>query len=120
MLRLALSVLACGASAGCGFAAVGLALYGAGGPGPYSAALLLFGGIGALCGLVCGVLHVAVAGVPVPPRRALPTPELARQVRAVLARAAAERQARPGSAADRRPPAAAPDLPPLTSGAFGR
>jgi len=119
MLRLLLSVLVSAASAACGFAGVGLALYGQGGAA--GAAVLLFAVFGAVSGLGCALLHVVVAGVPVPPAR-LPAPELARQVRAVLARAAAERQARPGSAADRRAPGAAAQaaVPAMASGAFGR
>lgn len=114
MLRRWLSVLGCSASGACGFAAVGLALYGQGGPA--GAAALLFGGFGAVSGLACGLLHTLAAGVPAPRAHAMPAPELARLVRGVLARAAAERQA--GVPADRRAPAA-PELPACASSAFG-
>lgn len=109
MLRLALSVLFSAASAACGFAAVGLALY-AQGPSAGSAALL-FGAFGAVAGLLCAALHAVVDGLPAQRGQALSGPALAGLVRATLASAAAERQARPGSAADRRPAPAAPPAP---------
>lgn len=94
-------VLLRGASAACGFAAFGLALY------AHSTAAAvatgLFAGFGFVAGLVLAGLHgvfdVKAAAQPA----ALPPQALAALVRATLASTTAARQARPGSAADRRP-----------------
>lgn len=114
MTRLALSMVMGGASAGCGMAAVGLALY-AQGPSAVAAAQL-FGAVGFVVGLVCSGLHLAQHGQPAPGPAALPAEALAGLVRATLATTAAERAPRAGSAADRRPaPAQAPRAAPATA-----
>lgn len=62
MVRLASSVLLGGASAACGFAAIGVALY-AGSPAQ-AAAVTLFAGIGFGAGVLCGCLHAVFDGLP--------------------------------------------------------
>ena len=101
MLRLVAHLLLGGASAACGFAAVGVALY-AGTPAQASAAGL-FAGFGFVAGLLCGGLHAVLDGLPVQPEAPMPPEALASLVRATLATATAERAPRAGSAADRRP-----------------
>lgn len=103
MLRLAANLLMGGASGACGFAAVAVALY-AGSPVLTSAAALL-AGFGFVAGLLCGVLHVVLDGLPAQPAAAMAPEALASLVRATLATAVAERAPRTGSAADRRPTA---------------
>ena len=100
-LRLVANLLLGGASGGCGFAALGVALY-AGSPAQASAAVL-FAGFGFVAGLMCGGLHAVFEGLPTPPAATMPAEVLASLVRATLASAVAERAPRSGSAADRRP-----------------
>lgn len=123
MLRALLMATMTSASMACGFAALGVALYA---HGPTGAAVALFGGVGALAGLLCAALQLAFDGRPALHTAALPAAALARLVRTTLASAASDRQARPGSAADRRPAlpgiAAAPspaDARRFASSAFG-
>lgn len=94
-------VLLRGASAACGFAAVGLALFAQSPAAP--AAASLFAGFGFLAGLVCAGLHAVFDVKPAAQPAALAPQALAALVRATLASATAERQARTGTAADRRP-----------------
>ena len=101
MQRLIANLLLGGASGACGFAAVGIALYG-GGPVQVSAAVL-FAGFGFVAGLSCGGLHAVFEGLPAQPAAAMSPAALAGLVRATLAPASAERAPRAGSAADRRP-----------------
>lgn len=101
MKRLALTMFMGGASAACGMAAVGLALY-AQGPSAMAAAQL-FGAVGFVVGLVCSGLHLARHDQTALSPATLPPEALAGLVRATLANAAAERAPRAGSAADRRP-----------------
>jgi hypothetical protein len=101
MLRFIANLLLGGASAACGLAALGLALY-AGSPAQASATTL-FAGFGFVAGLLCGALHAVFEGLPVLPAAAMPAEALASLVRATLATAVAERAPRSGSAADRRP-----------------
>lgn len=115
MLSYLVVLLASGLSLACGFAGLGLALYG---PGQALAAATLFGAVGFATGLGCAVLQSVFVGRPAPQAPSLPAPELAAMVRATLASAALERLARPGSAADRKPaptatPATAPDASPI-------
>lgn len=118
MLRLAFSVLGGSASAALGFAGLGLALYA---NGPAHAAAALFGAVGAVAGLVCAGLHIVVDGLPKPQPVAAPSDEVARLVRATLAKAASTRTARPGSAAQRQmpQPAVVASAQPLHNSAVG-
>ncbi len=101
MLKLVWMLVLGGASAACGFAAVGATLY-AHSPAVAWAAQC-FAAFGFITGLACGGLHLHFHGRPAQAPAALAPDELAGLVRAALASAAAERQARPGSAADRSP-----------------
>ena len=113
MLKLVWMLVLGGASAACGFAAVGATLY-AHSPAVAWAAQC-FAAFGFITGLACGGLHLHFHGRPAQAPAALAPDELAGLVRAALASAAAERQARSGSAGDRRPTGDAPAASPATA-----
>lgn len=97
------AVLGEGLSAGLGFAALGVALYG---QGPLWAAAAWFGAFGLLAGMARAWLRLRVVGQPAALPAPLPADDMSQLLRATLARAQQERAARPGgSAADRRPAA---------------
>ena len=100
MLMRGWAMALCGASAACGFAAFGLALYAQSPAAPAAAGL--FAGFGFAAGLLCGGLHWVFDAKPSPRPPALSSEALAGLVRATLASACAERQPGHGSAANRR------------------
>lgn len=103
------AVLGLGLSAGLAFAAVGVALHA---QGPTWPAALLFGAVGAACGMAAAVLRLAQEGVPPPLPVPMPAEELASLLRSTLAEAQRQRRAtRVGVPADRRPEAAADAVP---------
>ena len=86
MLRLAATVAsAMAASSACGFAALGVALYAGGGQALPAAGL--FGAVGAVVGLACAGLHLALEGQPAAPATSVSAAELGRLVRAAVASA---------------------------------